>query len=42
MKFVEHKQELSKFWLSPDFNVSPTGNFAHVKMVISLIPNTGH
>jgi len=39
MKFVEHKQELSKFCHLPDFNVSHTAT--HVKTIVNLIPNTG-
>jgi hypothetical protein len=39
MKFVEDKQELSKFCHLPDFNVSHTAT--HVKTIVNLIPNTG-
>jgi hypothetical protein len=34
MKLAEHEQEFSKFWLPPDFNMSPIGDPTHVKMVI--------
>jgi hypothetical protein len=40
MKFVEHKQELPKFWLSYDLNASPTDDFTHVTAITSLISNT--
>jgi len=37
MKFIENKQELSKFCHLSDFIVSPIGDSTHVKMLISFI-----
>jgi len=41
MKSVKHKQELSKFCHLSVFNVNPTGDSVHVKMIINITPNTG-
>jgi len=40
MTFVEHKQELSKFWLSLISMWSPLA-ILHAKTTINLIPETG-
>jgi hypothetical protein len=37
-KFVEHKQQLSKFCHLFDINVSSFDDSTHVKTIISLVP----